>query len=155
MEEVYKVLYPMRVCLITSRHEGKDNVMTAAWVMPVSWDPLLFAVAVGKERHSWGMIKGGKAFGLNLPHGELSEAALLCGTESGRDIDKFERSGLELERQGKVPLLKDCPVSIECELVDSFDTGDHTLFIGKPVRTIKRFDAKGLYQSRKEEFIEL
>jgi flavin reductase (DIM6/NTAB) family NADH-FMN oxidoreductase RutF len=153
--EAYKLLYPMRICLITSRYEKKDNIMTAAWVSPVSWDPVLFAVAVGKERFSCQMIRSGKAFGINLPDGKLSEESLLCGTESGKETDKFSRAGLSREEGKHVPLIKECPVSIECEVVNEMEAGDHVIFVGKPVTVRERFEAKGLYQAREQKFITL
>ena len=153
--ELYKILYPMRICLITSRYDGKDNIMTAAWVSPVSWDPVLFAVSVGRERFSCQLIRNGKAFGINLPDERLSDASLLCGTESGRDSDKFSKAGLSKEDGRKVALIKECPLSIECELVNEMEAGDHVIFVGKPITVKERFEAKGLYQAREQKFISL
>ena len=154
MEKLYHLIYPMRVCLITSRHGGKDNIMAASWVFPLSMDPPLFGVSVSEKRYSCGLIREGKSFGINLPHPELQEAVVLCGSHSGREGDKFEMAGLERD-EGKVPLIKQCPVSIQCEVVDEIQTGDHVLFVGKAIRTVKRFEAKGLYQVGGKEFTSL
>ncbi len=153
MEKLYRFIYPMRVCLITSRHNDKDNIMAASWVFPLSMDPPLFGVSVAEKRYSCDLIRKGKAFGINTVHPELEEQMLLCGTESGRETDKFEKAGLTREGKGLVPLIKECPASIECELVDEIKTGDHVLFVGKATNTVKRFQAKGLYQSQGREFI--
>jgi flavin reductase (DIM6/NTAB) family NADH-FMN oxidoreductase RutF len=147
MEKIYRMLQPARVCLITSRHGGKDNVMAASWVFPLSMDPPLFGVSVSEKRFSHSLIRGGKAFGINLPDAKMEKEVVLCGTESGRDTDKFAKAGLVKEGGLHVPLIKQCPVSIECELVDEIRSGDHVLFVGKAVKTVKRFEAKGLYQS--------
>jgi flavin reductase (DIM6/NTAB) family NADH-FMN oxidoreductase RutF len=155
MEKLYHLIYPMRVCLITGRDEGKDNIMAASWVFPLSMDPPLFGVSISEKRYSCSLIRKGKAFGINLPHPELKEAMLICGSISGRDVDKFEKAGLEREVGEKVPLIKQCPVSIECEVVDEIKTGDHILFVGKVIKTIKRFEAKGLYQVTGREFVSL
>lgn len=153
MEKLYKLIYPMRVCLITSRHGGNDNVMAASWVFPLSMDPPLFGVSVSTKRFSYELISNGKAFGINLPTTEMEKAVAICGSESGRAVDKFAKAGLEKEEGGHVPLIKQCSASIECELVNEFRTGDHVLFVGKAVRIVKRFEAKGLYQAREEGFI--
>lgn len=155
MEKLYRMIYPMRTCLITSRHEGRDNVMTASWVMPVSFDPILFGVAVGEARYSHGLIKQGGAFAINLPHPGLQEAAVICGTVSGRDKDKFAEAGLTKEPGILVPLIKECPASIECEVVDRFRAGDHTIFVGKIVGVKRRFEGKGLFQDREGNFLGL
>jgi flavin reductase (DIM6/NTAB) family NADH-FMN oxidoreductase RutF len=153
MEKLYRLIYPMRVCLITSRHGAKDNVMAASWVFPLSMDPPLFGVSVSEKRFSHRLIREGKAFGINLPHSELEKAVVVCGTESGRDTDKFAKAGLTKDDGVRVPLIKQCPVSIECELVDEIKSGDHVVFVGKAVKVVKRFEAKGIYQARGEGFI--
>ncbi len=154
MERLYRMLYPMRACLITSRHEGKDNIMSATWVFPLSMDPPLFGVSVSPKRHSFQMIKEGKAFGINIPGADLEEAVKICGTKSGRDCDKFAEAKLTREGGTRVPLIAECLASIECELVDSIGLGDHTVFVGKAVKTVGRKEGGGLYQSA-EGFVKI
>lgn len=153
MEKLYRLLYPMRACLITSRHEGKDNIMAASWVFPLSMDPPLFGVSVSERRFSCDLIRKGKVFGINLPHPELREATVICGTTSGRDGDKFEKANLTKEESRYVPLIKECPLSIECEVVKELAPGDHAIFVGKVVNTVKRFEGKGLYHLGGTDFI--
>jgi flavin reductase (DIM6/NTAB) family NADH-FMN oxidoreductase RutF len=155
MEKIYRLLYPMRVCLITSRHMDEDNVMAASWVFPLSMEPAMFGVSVAEKRLSCELIRKGKGFGINLPHAALEEAAVIAGTSSGRDTDKFSKANLTKEPGVRVPLINECPVSIECELVDEVRTGDHVLFIGKAIDVRKRFEAHGLYQVQGLEFMEV
>ncbi|MCI0504411.1 flavin reductase family protein [Candidatus Micrarchaeota archaeon] len=155
MERLYRMLYPARVCLITSRLNGKDNVMSASWVFPMSMDPPLFGVSVSPKRHSHGMIRGGRAFGINLPGPELLQAVKACGTISGRDgIDKFLDAGLTKEQGANVPLIRECLAGIECDVVQEIEAGDHTVFVGKAVNVVKRKEGKGLYQSA-DGFVEI
>jgi flavin reductase (DIM6/NTAB) family NADH-FMN oxidoreductase RutF len=155
MDKMYRLLYPMRACLITSRHREDDNVMTASWVFPLSMEPPMFGVSVSEESFSCDVIRKGKGFGINLPHPALQDATVICGRDSGRDTDKFEKANLTKENGVRVPLIKECPVSIECELVQEIKTGDHVLFVGKAIDVRKRFEAKGLYQVKGLEFMEL
>jgi flavin reductase (DIM6/NTAB) family NADH-FMN oxidoreductase RutF len=55
------------------------------------------------------------------------------GSHSGRDEDKFSKLNIRTEEGIKVnaPLLADCPISIECKVVDSIVTGSHEMFVGK------------------------
>src|SRR4030042_7034635 len=76
--------------LITSRLGEKINVMTAAWQMPVSFKPMLIAVAIGHERFSHKFISENREFVINIPHLEMIKEVLCCGTLSGRDTDKFK-----------------------------------------------------------------
>ena len=57
---------PNQIVLITSRFYGKDNVMAAGWHMPVSVEPSLYAVAIGKARYTRDLIHRSKVFVVNL-----------------------------------------------------------------------------------------
>jgi flavin reductase (DIM6/NTAB) family NADH-FMN oxidoreductase RutF len=148
MEKLYRLLYPMNVVLISSSAEGKDNVMTAAWCFPLSADPPLFGVSISPKRYSHGLIEKSKEFVINIPDPGLIEAVRLSGENSGRDADKFELSGLTKERSEKVgaPSIKECMASIECRVVNSIQTGDHTVFVGEAVNVKKRGTGKRIVQ---------
>lgn len=152
MEKIYYLLYPMRVCLITSSYGKKDNIMSATWVYPLSFDPPMFGVSVSKKRFSYSLIKKGKAFGINLASPEMREAVLVCGRKSGEEIDKFREAKLMKEKGKKVVLIKESPASIECELVKEIQTGDHIVFVGKVINVIERRKSKGLYHAGGDSF---
>ena len=149
MEKPYRVLYPMGVVLVSSSSKGEDNVMTACWAFPLSFDPVLFGVSIGKERHSYGLIEQSKEFVINVPGEDLLEASIICGENSGRDTDKFERAKLIKESSQKVaaPSIAQCLSSIECKAVKSVEAGDHVLFIGEPVNIKQRAQGKKLIQT--------
>jgi flavin reductase (DIM6/NTAB) family NADH-FMN oxidoreductase RutF len=155
MEKLYRLLYPMRIVLVTSRSGGKDNIMAAAWCFPLSMDPPLFGVSLSGKRHSYSVIKEGKCFGINLVAPDMREAALVCGTKSGKDVDKFAESGLSKEEGEKIDcaLVGESPASIECRLVDTIKTGDHYVMVGEAVNVKKRRESKGLYQKEGRDWI--
>lgn len=154
MENPYRLLYPMRVVLITSKYGDTENVMAAAWCFPISMEPPLFGVSISRKRYSYELISKGKAFGINLVDEGMEKEALGAGRNSGRERDKFAELGIAKE-YGKlgIPLLKDSPASIECRLVKEMELGDHVLFVGEAVNVVKRREAKGLYHAGGNEFI--
>ncbi|MBN2122233.1 flavin reductase family protein [Candidatus Micrarchaeota archaeon] len=161
MEKLYRLLYPVRIVLITSRGEDssgkkKDNVMTAAWCFPLSGNPPLFGISVVKSRLTYSLIEEGKCFGINLVSPKMREDTLFCGTHTGAQMDKFSEVNLEKVEAEKIdcPMIGDSPVGIECRLVDTFETGDHFLFVGEAVNVVKRAKEKGMYQAG-EEWIEV
>ncbi len=131
------MLYPRQTVLVTSRHEGKDNIITLDWAMPVSFLPALVAISVAPKRFSHGMIKKSKEFVLAIPTPQMQEAVLYCGTHSGRDTDKFKGAGLTKEKAKKVkaPLIKEAGANLECRLFSSIEAGDHTIFVGEVLET--------------------
>ena len=85
-----RLLQPGPVALVTSRFRSADNVMTAAWLMPVSLDPPRIALAVHTGRLTHEYISKSEYFALNIPTAELLAAVHRCGLVSGREGDKFE-----------------------------------------------------------------
>lgn len=58
-----------------------------------------------------------------------------CGCVSGRDVDKFEKTGLTAVPASKVhaPLVLECPINLECAVKQILELGVHTLFIAEIV----------------------
>jgi len=147
---------PRQVILVTSREEmdilgkkvEKDNIITLAWHMPVSFNPKLYAIAIGKTRFSCEMIKKSKAFVVNFVPFGLKEKALICGTKSGMHIDKFKESGLEKEEAKSVDCarIKEALGYMECEVINEVDAGDHIIFIGKVLNSEIKKGGKRLLQ---------
>jgi len=71
----------------------RRDAFTAAWVMQVSFDPLLLALSINPGNASYPLLHAGGGFTVNvLKKGEL-ELAKRLGTRSGRELDKL--AGLE------------------------------------------------------------
>jgi flavin reductase (DIM6/NTAB) family NADH-FMN oxidoreductase RutF len=121
--------------LVTSRLKEKLNVMTVAWQMPVSFKPVLIAIAIGHKRFSHRLILESKEFVINIPHSGMIEEVWYCGTHSGRNINKFEGCKLTPVKAQKVeaPLIQECIGNIECRLYSHHEAGDHTIFVGEVV----------------------
>lgn len=130
-----RLLEPGPVTLITSMYRSAENVMTAAWMMPVSMDPPLIGIAIYPDRLTHEYVTKSEFFAINFPTAELIEAVHRCGIESGRDADKFERAGLtQIEAlEIEAPLIEECVAHIECGVIGRTSFGDHDLFIGEPL----------------------
>jgi flavin reductase (DIM6/NTAB) family NADH-FMN oxidoreductase RutF len=129
---MYRALYPRQIVLIVSS-DSRPNIMPAAWVMPTSFDPAMVAISIGTTRYTHKLISRKKEFVIAVPSEDMLDKVLRAGSCSGRDTDKLRETGLTAVRASKVavPLIKECQVNIECALVGSVRTGDHTIFIGK------------------------
>ena len=77
------------------------------------------------------MVKDTGKFVVNIPTKEFSEKYMYLGTVSGRDEDKLASINTTDADIIDAPILTDCPVNIECSVVDSIQPGSHELFIGK------------------------
>ena len=72
-------------------------------------------------------------FVINIPDEKLVVAADFCGTKSGRDVDKFKEAKLDKEKAQivKAPLIKQCPINLECKVKEIKHLGSHDMFIGE------------------------
>ncbi len=150
-----EVIQPRQVILVTCRGKadmlGKsvysDNIITLAWHTPLSFNPELYGICVGKNRFSYKIIKDSKVFAVNFIYYEMKKQAIECGTSSGANLDKFEKFGMTKEDCETIDCcrLGEASAVLECEVVDSIDTGDHVFFVGKVNRTSSKDSGKRLF----------
>ncbi|MCX6778179.1 MAG: flavin reductase family protein [Candidatus Micrarchaeota archaeon] len=145
---LHRLLYPVRIVLVTSADEqGNPNIITLAWAMPTSQQPSMFAISVGKTRHSHKLISEGGEFVLCIPGRGMEKAIEICGTTSGKNTDKFEAAKLTQKKSKfvKPPGIEECYANLECKLVGKCDSGDHTIFVGEVVNADLTGEKKGIY----------
>ncbi|TES91800.1 MAG: flavin reductase family protein [Candidatus Cloacimonadota bacterium] len=131
------LIFPRPVTLVTSHSGEGDNIITLSWVGTVCSVPPVVGIGIRKSRFSYSHIEKSGEFVVNIPGADLIREADFCGTRSGRDIDKFKKTGLTKEHAKLVnaPLIKECPINIECKLIKTVIFGSHTLFLGEVVGT--------------------
>lgn len=127
-------LQPTPKVLVSCRDkDGRNNALAVAYCGNCSYDPPMVMVGIVPSRYSHHMVKDTGCFVVNLVPKSLKEAFAYLGSHSGRDEDKLAKAKMNLAEAVKVdaPLLTDCPVNIECKVVDSVKTGSHEMFIGR------------------------
>jgi flavin reductase (DIM6/NTAB) family NADH-FMN oxidoreductase RutF len=130
-------IFPRPIVLVTTvNKEGKPNVMTASFIMPVSFEPKYIAFSISPQRYTFENLKETKEFVVNIASKEMKKEAEICGSCSGKNKDKFKLAGLEIEKASivKAPLLKKAPISFECKLEFMKEFGDHFIVVGKVVK---------------------
>lgn len=130
------LLYPSPVALVTCvDQEGRPNIIPLAWVGIACSDPPIIGIAIRPHRYSYGLIEESKEFVINIPTVDLLYETDYCGEVSGRDNDKFAETKLTAEPAKRVrpPLIKECPVNLECILQGIVKLGVHDLFLGQVV----------------------
>ncbi|MCM8787616.1 MAG: flavin reductase family protein [Candidatus Omnitrophica bacterium] len=136
IDKVTRLINCGQVILITVGFENKFTIATCAWQMPVSKEPPLLAIALAKKHFSSQLILKSKEFAINIPDWQLLDKVMLCGSISGRKIDKFDYAQLTKAKSKYLkytPLIKECVGNIECDLAETKEIGDHYIFIGKPL----------------------
>jgi len=96
------------------------NTMTIGWAtFGVIWQKPIMMVAVRSSRHTFGIIEAAGDFTVTVPRGDMDNAIALCGSKSGRDMDKFKMGNLETSKGSKVvsPIIKTPGYHYECKIV--------------------------------------
>ena len=127
-------LQPTPKVIVTVRDKaGRDNALVVAYCGNCSYDPPMIMVGVVPSRFSYHMIKENGAFVAHLVKKDQTALYECCGSQSGRDSDKLKELGTKMKDGEKVnaAILEECPVAIECTVVDSIMTGSHEMFVGK------------------------
>jgi flavin reductase (DIM6/NTAB) family NADH-FMN oxidoreductase RutF len=134
----YRPVYPSPAALITSCDEsGSPNIITLGEVFNISiHHPVIVGIAIRPATYSHGLISKSLEYVVNLPGTRLLQQVDQCGMVSGRECpDKFQAFGLTPVpgTMVKAPLIEECPVNIECKVINRTTVGDHDLFIGEVV----------------------
>ena len=107
--------------LLTTATEGKVNTMTIGWgTLGIQWGKPIFIAFVRESRYTKAFLDKNGEFTVNVPLGEFDKNILsVCGTKSGRDIDKIKELGLTLETPEAitVPAIKELPLTLECKVI--------------------------------------
>jgi flavin reductase (DIM6/NTAB) family NADH-FMN oxidoreductase RutF len=130
--------FPRPVLLLTTRDlQGRDNIITVSWAGVASTKPPMVTVSLRKSRHSHAVISATKEFVVNIPTSKHVEVVELCGTRTGKEIDKFAASGFGKEDSAIVgaPLIAECPINLECQVRQIIPLGSHDLFVAEVVST--------------------
>ncbi|MBO5721376.1 MAG: flavin reductase family protein [Bacteroidales bacterium] len=81
--------------LITAGNIDKYNTMTASWgSMGFLWGKPVVTIFIRPQRYTYGFVEKSDFFTLSFFAEKFRKALSLCGTKSGRDIDKAKEAGI-------------------------------------------------------------
>ena len=126
---------------------AKRNLGAAAAVSPITaflitcadknGNSNILTISMSSARHSHPTPKETGEFVINIPGENLAKATDQCGLPSGRSVSKRKAAGRTPAPASivKVPLIKECPVNIECVVQQSMPQGSHDIFLAKTTAT--------------------
>jgi flavin reductase (DIM6/NTAB) family NADH-FMN oxidoreductase RutF len=127
-------LYPTPTVIVGAIVDGKPNFITIAHIGIVNHaKPYLISISMGKVHYTNPGIRENKEFSVNIPSENLVAETDYVGIVSGKKVDKSGVFEIFYGSLSKAPMIKACPVCMECRLFDTYDTPTHDLFIGEIV----------------------
>jgi flavin reductase (DIM6/NTAB) family NADH-FMN oxidoreductase RutF len=132
-----RILFPLPTVLVVTGNMDNANIATIAWISLLSGKPPTLGISVGTKGFTGEQIIKNKEFSVNIATVDIMKEADLCGITSGKDIDKFEKTGLVKMPASEIqaPIIKQCPLNLECKLIESKIVGTTNHFIGEIVET--------------------
>ncbi len=129
------LLAPVPPVMVSCGAGESANIITIAWTGVINTHPPRVTIAVRPTRHSYRLIRESGEFVINLTPASLVREADYCGIYTGAKVDKFARTGLHPEPAQVVscPLIAECPLSLECRVLEVLPQGTHDLFIAEVV----------------------
>jgi len=129
IQEVFNC-FSYGIYVVSVKADDGDNAMIASWVSQCSHEPPLVSVAIRHNRLSHDQILKAGAFSIGiLPKGSnefMKRFKISDWKKKFEGIKSFRTESGLLMPEGITGYL-------DCELADSYKTGDHTLFIGKAI----------------------
>lgn len=151
-------LYPLPAVMVSCGTMKESNIITVAWTGIINTNPAMVYISVRPTRYSYNLIKECGEFVINLTTERLAYATDWCGVKTGANVDKFEEMNLtkETAKYVKCPMIKECPVSVECRVKEIKELGSHHMFIAEVLginADEKYIDGKGAFDISKCDLI--
>jgi len=126
-------LYPLPTTLVGAMVEGKPTFITIAHVGIM--DPGSISLGMNKMHYTNAGIKENGTFSVNIPSIEMVKETDYCGLVSGKNVDKTALFEVFYGNLKTAPMIEECPINMECRLVQTVDFPRHDIFIGEIVET--------------------
>lgn len=122
---------PMPVVLVGTQVSGRANFMAVGWCSRANASPPMIVCGIGNHHYTPKGIMETKTFSVNIPSSALLEKTDYCGIVSGEKIDKSSVFDVFYGSLKTAPMIQQCPVALECRLVQAVPLQTNTLFIGE------------------------
>lgn len=138
-DKVYRLLNHGPTVLVTSAHNGKRNIMAAAWVCALDFDPPKITAVIDRKTYTRELMELEGTFAINIPCVAQLDMVRKVGTTTGRDFsgtDKFAKFGIETfaAQQITAPLVSGCVGWLECRITpEPHNQSSYDLFVAEVV----------------------
>ncbi len=124
---------PMATTILGSHLQGRPNFMALGWLTRVNFKPPMLGVAVNQGHASHAAIVETGEFSVNFPTVEMVEVTDYVGLVSGKRVDKSGLFNLFYGKLKGAPMISECPLTMECKLVETVELPTKSFLIGEIV----------------------
>ncbi len=128
------LLSPLPVVMVGAQVKGKPNYLVIGYMCPFNFGRHIF-FSLSKARYTRIGIHENMTFSVNIPSEDLTTETDICGSNSGRTYDKSSIFNSFYGELKTAPMIEQCPINIECEVVEILDYDRNKGIIGKVIQS--------------------
>lgn len=113
---------------IFGKSKWKKNANIAIWIMQSAMGGKMLTVALDNTDYTYELVKASGVLNVNFLAKDQTKLIAKLGRKSGRDSDKFKNLAYGLDNRN-CPYLTEAIGYIQCEVVNTVNSGDHDLFV--------------------------
>ena len=122
---------PLPAVLVSVGNMNESNILTIGWTGILSTHPARTYISVRPSRYSYKLLRDSGEFVIGLTSAKMARAVDYAGVYTGAKVDKISLLGLTKceSREVSAPTIAECPMSLECRVVEIIPMGSHDVFI--------------------------
>jgi flavin reductase (DIM6/NTAB) family NADH-FMN oxidoreductase RutF len=128
-------IYPIPITLVGANVAGKPNFVTIGDVGLIGINPPVVSISSHVQHHTNQGILENETFAINFPTTAMLAETDYCGIVSGREVDKAALFEVFYGELKTAPMIKACPVSLECRVIKEFSIQHRQVFVGEVIQT--------------------
>lgn len=126
-------ILPMPQTILGCHLNDRPNFMALGWLSRVNFKPAMLGMGVNKGNQTHNAIAASGEFSVNFPSVDMVAVTDYTGLVSGKRVDKSGLFELFYGELKAAPMIKECPLTIECKLYQRVDLPTNSFFIGEIV----------------------
>jgi flavin reductase (DIM6/NTAB) family NADH-FMN oxidoreductase RutF len=120
---------PWTQTILGTHLDGRINFMALDWLTRVNFNPPMLGICVNKQHTSHGAILDTKEYSVNVPTVDMVEITDYTGLVSGKHVDKSKLFEVFYGELKSAPMIKACPITMECRVVETVTLPTNSFFI--------------------------
>jgi flavin reductase (DIM6/NTAB) family NADH-FMN oxidoreductase RutF len=125
------LVFPYVPVLVGVNVDEKPNYIAIGLIGWLCYDTM--AISVGHQQYSRKGLEENRTFSVNQPGVKLVRELDYCGMASGRTTDKASLFETFYGETKTAPMIAECPINLECRVVQTLVRPVHTVFLGEVV----------------------
>lgn len=133
LEQTTLFCLPWTQTILGSHFQGKVNFMALDWLTRVNFNPAMLGICVNRLNSSHDAIVETGEFSVNVPSIDMVAVTDYTGLVSGRKVDKSDLFEVFYGELAAAPMIRQCPVTMECRVSQQVDLPTNCFFIAEIV----------------------